>query len=224
MLRAVLFDLDDTLVDQETASTAAVTAWATELGITDEEVSQRWADISDRNYRRYQRREVTFTQQRRERVREFLGITVDDAQADDLFAGYLQRYEAGWMVFGDAVRALRRAREQGLIVAVFTNGDEEHQRFKLKKLDLADEIDILVASSMLPAGKPDPRAFAHALSLIGVTSDEALMIGNSLEKDVRGALAAGLHAVLLDRHDAHRNTDVCRVRTLAELDFTLPTI
>lgn len=102
---------------------------------------------------------------------------------------------------------------------MFTNGDEEHQRFKLKKLGLTDELDVLVASSMLPAGKPDPRAFAHALSLVGVTSDEALMVGNSLANDIHGALTAGIDAVLVDRHDARPDPAVRRVRTLAELDF-----
>ncbi|MFT4084602.1 MAG: HAD family hydrolase [Nocardioides sp.] len=221
MLRAVLFDLDDTLVDQATASAAAVIDWAAELGVTDHDVAGRWVAVSARNYARYQRRELTFTEQRRERVRDFLGVTVDDVRADDLFAGYLSRYEAGWTVFDDAVPALRRTRAAGLVAAVFTNGDEEHQRFKLDSLGLSAEVGVLVASSMLPAGKPDPRSFAHALALVGVTRDEAVMVGNSLEQDVHGARDAGMAGVLLDRHGRHSGADVPRVRTLAELDFTI---
>jgi putative hydrolase of the HAD superfamily len=220
VMRAVLFDLDDTLVDQRTAARVAVVGWAAGLGIADADVAQRWARISTRCYALYQSRELTFTQQRRERVREFLDAPLTDQQADALFADYLERYEAGWAVFEDAVPAVRRARAVGLPVVVLTNGEENQQRRKLGRLGLAHEIDLLVASSMMPAGKPDPRAFRHAVDLIGVDAGEAMMVGDSLPIDVLGAQAAGLRAVLVDRADAHADTDVPRVRSLSELAFT----
>lgn len=219
MLRAVLFDLDDTLVDQQSAAAAAVLVWAAEHGITDDDVSRRWSEISEVHYARYQRRQLSFAQQRRERVRAFLGVDADDKHADELFAGYLQRYEDGWTLFGDAVPALRRARAAGMTVAVFTNGDEEHQRFKLEKFGIIDEVDAVIASSSLSAGKPDRRAFEAALTHVHANPDEALMVGNSLHKDVLGALDAGLDAVLLDRHDMHAEASVQRIRTLDELVF-----
>lgn len=219
MLRAVLFDLDDTLVDQRTAAATAVVAWAAEHGVTDQAASERWAEISAVQYGRYARREITFDEQRRERVRAFLGTDVDDPDADDLFAGYQIRYEAEWAVFDDAVPALGRARATGLMVAVLTNGDEQQQRSKVQKLGLASHVDVLIASSMLPAGKPDPRASAHALELLEVGAAEALMAGNSVENDVRGALNAGLDAVLLDRHAAHSGVDLKHIRSLDALTF-----
>jgi putative hydrolase of the HAD superfamily len=226
MLRAVLFDLDDTLVDQESASGAAVVAWAAGLGVTGPEVAADWARISERHYARHQRREITFTGQRRERVREFLAVSLPsrpaapltDVEADRLFAGYLARYEAGWTAFADAAPALRRARSAGLIVAVLTNGDEEQQRRKLDRVGLTAGVDALIASSALPAGKPDPRAFHAATGLLGVAPGEALMVGDSLAKDVRGALAAGLRAVLLDRRGDHPGAGVPTVATLHDLD------
>ena len=148
-----------------------------------------------------------------------MDIEVDDGGADELFAGYLALYEAAWTTFDDAVPALRRARAAGFVVGVLTNGDEEQQRVKLKRLSLEDEIDHLVASSMVPAAKPDPRAFQHAVHRMGVTAAEALMVGDSLENDVLGALSAGLHATLLDRDDTHRDANLPRVRTLADLQF-----
>ncbi|MEV0897123.1 HAD family hydrolase [Actinoplanes sp. NPDC049802] len=218
-MRAVLFDLDDTLVDQATAAGAAVVAWAATAGVTGADVAARWAGISERHFVRYQRRQVTFTGQRRDRVREFLGRELTGAEADALFAGYLERYEAGWSVFADAVPALRRARAAGLTVGVLTNGDEHQQRRKLLRLGLAGEIDLLVASSMLPAGKPDPLAFGHAVELAGARAAETLMVGDSLTKDVLGAQRAGLAAVLLDRAGVHPTARVRRIRSLDELTF-----
>lgn len=218
MLRAVVFDLDDTLVDQRSAAAAAVVAWAAEHGVTGPDLAARWARVSAPQYARWQRREITFAGQRRERVRRFLGVTVSDAEADVLFAGYLERYEAGWVAFADAVPALRRAAAAGLAVAVLTNGDEEQQRRKVSRVGLAGEIGLLVASSVLPAGKPDVRAFRHTADLLGVEPASVLMVGDSLPKDVLGARAAGWDAVLLDRSCPVSSRDV--VRSLGELVFS----
>ncbi|GGK82187.1 HAD family hydrolase [Mangrovihabitans endophyticus] len=214
-----MFDLDDTLIDHETAARHAVLGWAADLAISDPEVVRRWARVSARHLDRYQRRELTFAEQRRERVREFLGVAMTDQEADTLFGGYLERYEDGWTVFEDVVPTLRRARAAGLVVAVLTNGEDSQQRRKLDRLRLTPEIDVLVASSMLPAGKPDPRAFQRTVELLGVDSGDTMMVGDSLQKDVLAALAVGLSATLLDRADTQRNVGVPRVQSLHDLSF-----
>ena len=221
MLAAVVFDLDDTLVDQRTASRRAVVSWATALGLPDDGIVQRWTTISERHYARYRRREITFVEQRRSRVRDLTARPLTDAEADELFAGYLSHYEAGWAAFDDAIPALRQTRAAGLTVAVLTNGDETQQLQKLDRLSLRAEIDVLVASSTLPAGKPDPRAFHHTVTRLGVRPEAALMVGDSYEKDYLGARAAGLPALLLDRDDSHPGRDVPRIRSLHDLPACL---
>jgi putative hydrolase of the HAD superfamily len=215
--RAVLFDLDGTLVDQQSAAAEAVVEWAAEHGIANPAVADRWADISEKHYRRYQQRELTFQEQRRHRVREFLASPFTDAEADDLFEGYLHRYEAGWKLYDDAVPALRSVRAAGLTAAVFTNGDEGQQRLKVSLLGIAGEFDVLISSGSLPAGKPDPRAFRGAVERLGLKPSDVLMVGDSLENDVRGALRVGIDAVLLDRYDAHADAGVRRIRSLDQV-------
>ncbi|MGW7684772.1 HAD family hydrolase [Kribbella sp. NPDC054772] len=217
VLNTILFDLDGTLVDQQSAAAAAVVEWAAEYAVVGPTVAADWAVVSDKHYRRYQRRELTFPEQRRLRVREFLGVDVSDADADKMFAGYVRRYEAGWTVFADAVPGLRAARAAGLGVVVLTNGDGDHQRFKLDRLGLAGEIDDVITGDTLPMGKPDPRAFRHALQRLGLEADEVVMVGDSLENDVRGALAVGIEAVLVDRSGVHDGVDVLRVRALTQV-------
>lgn len=219
MLRAIVFDLDDTLVDQAGAARRAVVGWAAEHGITGADVADRWDAVSDRHYRRYQSRAIGFQEQRRARAREFLGVDASDAEADLLFAGYLTRYEAQWAAFDDAVPTLRRVRAAGLRTIVLTNGDDDHQRLKLELTGLAAEVDLHVSTSTLPASKPDPRAYLLTCERAGIASGEALMVGNSLAHDVLGPLEAGLDAVLLDRHDAHPEAPVRRISTLHDLHW-----
>ncbi|MDT9594792.1 HAD family hydrolase [Nocardioides zeae] len=226
-LAAVLFDLDDTLVDHRGASRAGLESWAAGLGLggTSDELAARWTALEMRHFSAYQRGETTFAGQRRARVRAFLPHLDlrDDTLADAEFAGYLAGYERAWRAFGDAADALRRASAAGLRVAVLTNGDERQQRAKVERTGLARLLDALGApvlvSSTLRAAKPDPRAYALACGRLGVPTGAALMVGDSVANDVVGARSAGLAAVLLDRYDEHPRRGPQRVRTLADLRF-----
>lgn len=216
---AVVFDLDETLLDQSSAADAAVVAWASELGITDTDVARNWSQISSRHYARYQSREITFEAQRRERVREFLGRSFTDDEASSTFRGYLARYEAGWKIFPDAIPALRRARTAGRPVVILTNGDRSQQLRKLERFALSGEIDALVCSSELPFGKPHATAFIAATRELGFSESDSLMVGDSLPNDYQGAIDFGMHAVLVDRVGAHRHRPVTSVKSLDDIAF-----
>ncbi|KJL32326.1 HAD family hydrolase [Microbacterium azadirachtae] len=218
LLRAAIFDLDGTLLDQRGAQDAAAVAFAAEHGIHDDGVIERWDAIAERHYRRYQRREIDFEDQRRDRARDFLERDLTDEDASTIFARYGTRYAAGLRRFDDALPVLSRAKEAGLIVGLLTNGDRAQQQGKLDRFEFGPHLDVVVCSSDLAAGKPDSRAFAAALDRLGVSASEAVMIGDSLETDVRGALAAGLQAVHLARTGA-RDPDVVSVGSLDELVF-----
>ncbi|QIX28162.1 HAD family hydrolase [Nocardioides sp. JQ2195] len=219
MIRAVLFDLDDTLFDHTTAARSAVVRWALERGVSGEEeaLSTRWRTVSDRHYRRYQARELTYEEQGRERVREFLAQHVDDAEADEAFNAYRTHYRTDWRAFADARPAIERLHEDGVVVGVLTNGAREQQALKIERVGLADLRMPLFASSDFPAGKPDPRPFLVACGTLGLPPEQVTMVGDSVPIDVEGALAAGLAAVLLDRFDAHPDHDGDRVRSLDDL-------
>ena len=56
----------------------------------------------------------------------------------------------------------------------------------------------MICSYDIGIPKPDPRIFRHTIDLLGVHPSEAVMVGDSLEADIKGALGAGLQAVLID--------------------------
>lgn len=216
-MTAILFDLDATLIDQAAASAPAIREWGADIGVSPDGIVERWAALSSRHYARYQSREITFQGQRRERVRELLGRDLDDDEADELFGGYLWRYEAGWSMYADTMPCLDRLQKEGVALGVLTNGDRAQQMQKIDRFGLAGYFDAIVCSSDLPYGKPHPGSFEAAAAALRRSTADVLMVGDSLENDVRGALRAGLRAVLLDREGGYTGGDVTMITTLEEL-------
>lgn len=221
---AVLFDLDDTLLDHRGAARDALGDWAAHAGvaIAADELTATWQLLERRYYDMYQRGELTKSEQRRARVREILRpVELLDDEADGLFVAYWELYRAAWRVFPDAADAVRRALAAGVRVGLLTNGDAGDQRRKVEATALAGFELPLFASSELPAAKPDPQAFEFACAALGTAPDRCLMVGDSLANDIEGALGAGLSAVLLDRYGPSRpaSEGFGVIRSLDDLRF-----
>ncbi len=202
-LRAVLFDVDDTLVDHSGAARQAILARLASGGLpaTDADV-QRWRQVEQRHFTRYLSGELTILEQRRARVREMLGADLDDSAVDAWFAGYQAELEAAWSAFADAADCLARLRRAGLRLGVVSNVERAWQWRKLAACGLDGYFAIVVGPDTLGAGKPDPRVFRHTCHELGVAPAEALHVGDQIDSDVRGALAAGLSAAWLARGSA----------------------
>ena len=97
----------------------------------------------------------------------------------------------------DAAQALDDVRRAGLRAAVISNSNGS-VRSILESLGLGGHLDFVVDSGEEGVEKPDPRIFERALARARVAPGEAVYIGDLYSIDVRGALAAGLRAVLLD--------------------------
>ena len=105
-------------------------------------------------------------------------------------------------------------------MAVVTNGAACLQREKLAASGLADRFGAVVVSGEVGVGKPDAAVFRVALERLG--ADEAVMIGDSLDRDIDGALAAGLGAVWINRFGTRGGRDgVPEIASLAELPALL---
>jgi putative hydrolase of the HAD superfamily len=87
-------------------------------------------------------------------------------------------------------------------LAVVTNGAADAQRDKIRSTGLDVYLDAVVISSEVGSGKPDPEPFLQALAQLEVAAAEAVVVGHSPRRDVAGARAAGIHAILLDRGGA----------------------
>jgi len=105
---------------------------------------------------------------------------------------------------------------RGLILEVVSNFDSRLSPI-LEGLGLGPLLDSIILSSRAGSAKPAPAIFHQALRRHDLKANEALHVGDSHEKDVLGARAAGLAAVLVDRREKGAGDSVTRVRDLTEL-------
>ncbi len=89
---------------------------------------------------------------------------------------------------------------------LLTNGSPDLQNTKLEITpELVPYFDHIVISGAFGRGKPDPTIFEHALSLLDIDKDKAVMVGDNLMTDILGASRAGIKSVWINRHDKERN-------------------
>jgi phosphoserine phosphatase len=149
--------------------------------------------------------------------RALLDQGVDDsALAEELGERFGVERRARHELFPDALGALAA----GAPIALLTNGASCLQREKVAGAGLDGRFDAVVVSGDLGIGKPDAAVFRHTLALLGVV--DAVMVGDSLDRDIDGARAAGLGAVWLNRTGEPCPDGVVQIRTLAELPAALP--
>ncbi|QSB06861.1 HAD family hydrolase [Natronoglycomyces albus] len=211
-IAAVLFDLDGTLLDHDTASaTAVVTSFRAEPSITlldEPHLIKRWEQLQETYIRRYFNGEMTFHEQRRARVRAIvqeLGLGEwNQDRIDRWCEHYLETYERHWRLYSDVwptLNQLRGERPQ-LCLGTVTNGDSAQQRSKLARFDLDMIFRHVTISSEVGAAKPDPAIFRLACENLDLPPDQVMYIGDRPDHDALAAQAAGLRGVWLHRADS----------------------
>ena len=223
-VRAALFDLDDTLIDHQHASRAAMVGvrdrFAAFQRITLDELGVEHQRILDLLHHDVALGQRTVDDARIERYRLLFAYAGADGNHASAAAELHRRvYQASRCRVAGALELLQALRGR-VRIAVVTNNTVAEQTEKLATFDLATLVDALVTSEEIGAAKPDGRIFAAALERVDCAPGDAVMIGDSWTHDVLGATTAGISAIWLNRNGAaHPDPDVApQIATL------LPTV
>ena len=199
-VRALLLDLDDTLIDDRSAMAAAIVQLRAHMGLApsqdNDAIAARWDAVGRSLWAQCAAGEISFAEQRRVRLRETFGIALADRQADALFEEYLRFYALHWGLLPGAAEFL--AATAHLPRALVTNGHRAQVHKKLQALGLAHHFKVVVTPDDCGAKKPDPHIFLHALEHLGVQPQNALMVGDNAISDIAPALALGMQVFHVD--------------------------
>ncbi len=207
-LKAVIFDLDDTLVDARAAFEVAIDrAFRSIYPDISAENSARalhlWRTDAAGHYRAYTRGELGYEEQREMRLLHAtaeLGLRAPSAaDVRRWMDEWATAFRAGWALFPDAIPTIEWVEERGYRMGVITNAHADMQVEKMELTGLAEHLPLLVTLDTFGVGKPDPRVFLEAARQLGVEPGEALYIGDEFDVDAYAATQAGLHGAWLLR-------------------------
>ena len=211
--RAILFDLDDTLILAFGPSPSqwqrTIAAFADRLGPIEaaalaaaisEASNDLWADPGRHKYWRHR-----ISEARRKIVADAFAVLaaeghpippqeIGNAMAD----AYQALHEAELEMFPDAHETLDALKDRGVKLALITNGAAEPQRAKVVRFALEHRFDHIQIEGEHGFGKPEERAYTHAMEVLGVAPHETWMVGDNLEWEIVAPQRLGIYAIWHD--------------------------
>ena len=210
--KAILFDLDDTILS---AYNRPLEAWSNVLGEFAHElplpvvdaaramlVSGRefWADATQHKHWRQRLDEA----RRLVAVDAFARLAADGHRmpGGDLanrVADRIGQYRDEQLCFfPGACETIDTLKARGVLLALVTNGAAEPQRAKVERFDLARRFDHVQIEGEHGFGKPEERAYLHAMQALGVIATDTWMVGDNLEWEVAAPQRLGIYAIWHD--------------------------
>lgn len=195
MVRAILWDVDGTLLDFAAAEKAAIQRLFIEFGLgecTDDMVA-RYAAINDGYWKRLERGEITKREVLIGRFREFFTELGIDPDLSEAFNARYQHALGDTVVYRDDSLNLVKSLHGMVKQYVVSNGTIIAQTRKLERSGIGRWMDGVFLSEELGAEKPSPRFFEKVFAALpGVSRSDMLIVGDSLTSDMKGGLDAGI--------------------------------
>ena len=206
--RAILFDLDDTILEYDGSADRVWRSVVAEFagGTAGLDIERFMAALNE--YRewywgdpeRHRRGRLDLPRARREVVRgtfDLLGLTAP-AMADEIAHAYSVQRELVVRPFPGAIETLTYVRAQGIRMALVTNGTSAMQRGKIQRFGLEPCFDYILIEEEFGVGKPDERVYLHAIGQLDTHPSKSWMVGDNLEWEVATPQRLGIFSIWVD--------------------------
>jgi putative hydrolase of the HAD superfamily len=199
----LFFDLDHTLWDFDANARATLQQLHIDLDLVSKGIHdfdlfyQNYLVHNEKLWARYRNGHIKQEELRLKRMwLTLLDFKIaDEALAQQLNELFLQLLPGRTILFPDTKEVLQYLLDKGYQLHLITNGFEETQHSKLKYSGLTPFFQEVITSEGSNSLKPQKEIFDYALEKAGAVAEESIMIGDSLEIDVAGALNAGMDAI-----------------------------
>jgi putative hydrolase of the HAD superfamily len=221
----IFFDLDHTIWDfdknaEETLQELYVIHELASIGLTSADAFiEAYTRNNHRLWAEYHVGNITKDYLRQARFRQtFLDLGVEpDIIPIGFEDAYVQLCPTKTNLFPHAHETLQYLSDKYPLYLI-SNGFKESSEIKINNTGIGKYFQHVIISEVVGVNKPDKAIFQHALDLAGATKEKSLMIGDSLEADVRGALNFGMDAIYFNPFHAEKPADVpTQIHQLKEL-------
>lgn len=209
----LFFDLDHTIWDFDANARVTLQQLHIDLNLVDKGIHD--FDLFYKNYlvhneKLWERYRNGYIRQEELRIKRMWLTLLDFKVADEELARqlselFLQLLPTRTILFPDTKEVLQYLTDKGYQLHLITNGFELVQHGKLKSSGINHFFKEVITSEGSNSLKPQKEIFDYALNRTGAIAKESLMIGDSIEVDIAGAIAAGIDQVHVNHINAQQS-------------------
>jgi putative hydrolase of the HAD superfamily len=190
LIKAVLFDLDGTLLDRDTSVKKFVEDQHTRLSsvlshIPKKIFAERFIELEQNGYVWKDKVYLKLAEE----------LAVRRMPPGELLDDYLTQFKHHCTPFPNLVSTLDELKKKGLRLGLVTNGYGVFQNDTIKALEIKEYFDAILISEMEGLRKPDPNLFERAAERLNVKTTECMFVGDHPKNDVEAAKNTGMLAV-----------------------------
>lgn len=220
-IQHIFFDLDHTLWDFDKNSELAFARIfaANYPHVQIDEFIAAYIPINKACWQLYQVDQMSHDELRYQRLKQSfdaLAVAISDHEINQIATDYIHYLPDFNHLFDDAHEVLRYL-QSNYHLHIITNGFAEVQYRKMHQSNLTPYFKTITNSELAGAKKPNPIIFEHALQVASATKLNSVMIGDSLEADVQGAIDFGMQAIYFNPFDEPASPNIRQVSRLADL-------
>jgi putative hydrolase of the HAD superfamily len=217
----VFFDLDHTLwdFDKNSEMTFARIFQNNHPEIEIETFIEKYVPINQACWKLYQYDKISHEELRYNRLKDSfdaINYAVSDEQIDSISNEYIHLLPDNNHLFDGTFEILDYL-NKNYKLHIITNGFADVQKRKIENSKLHDYFQTITNSEMAGVKKPNPIIFEYALDLAKAKKENSIMIGDSLDADVQGALDMGLDAIYFNENKTQVGNNIKQVNHLLEL-------
>lgn len=212
-IKALFFDLDDTLHDSQYPFEKTVKELLPEVAseLNMNELSIKFREASDFFWKDYVAGKMSLVDLRTKRIMlalKRMDITIDSETAR-LFQNQYEYNQSQLKMFPEVPSLLEELNKKGITVGMITNGPVEHQHSKITSLGLKSQIPnkLIFVSDGVGVAKPNPDIFHHVRQHVNLLPHELLYIGDSWENDIVGSSKAGWQSIWFNHRKKEPETN-----------------
>lgn len=220
-IQHIFFDLDHTLwdFDKNSGLTFEKIFEIHEVDVSLEKFLNVYEPINFKYWKLYREEKVTKQELRYGRLKDTfneIDISLSDQLIDNLSEDYIAYLSSFNYVFDSTYDVLDYLNAK-YELHIITNGFEEAQEKKMKASNLRKYFSTVTNSEMVGVKKPNPKIFNFAMDLANAKPEHSVMIGDSLEADIKGAIDVGMQALYFDYKNSDYNDSYQRITHLSAL-------
>lgn len=225
MIKAVMFDLDGTVIGLKKASSVVLNQFYSENKIRfgnmeQHEFFNNWFKAGRNSLQEFLKGSITFEEKMTTQILEFFKNSnnpLKENEARDIFNKFSPIYEENIMLFDDVIPCLEYLTKEKYILGIITNGHIRDQKAKLRRFNLESYFPIVIISGEIGFAKPSPEIFLKCINLLKLNPQEIMYVGDKPEMDVIAANKVGIRGIWLNRASENNLDDIESISNLNDL-------